>query len=171
MILYSNSIKAFLKAGVIEIEKMLLDRGPVYHTSSLFYRKKALENKPDFCYIAKGISDYPNEFALALQGNIYYLNEVMSVYRQFTESSWSLKVKNNILIREKYYQDMISLLREVNTYSKCKYKDLLDKTILDFKYQMWKLNPQISVCKDEDFSKLSLRKKINIIMRSIFRKK
>lgn len=159
------------QSGIIDIEKILRDRGPVYHTSSLCYRKEALEDKPDFCYIAKGIGDYPNEFALALQGGIYYLNEVMSVYRQFTESSWSLKVKNNILIREKYYQDMISLLKEVNSYSKYKYKDVLDKTILDFKYLMWKLNPQISVCKDEDFSKLSLRKKINIIMRSIFRKK
>lgn len=158
------------KSGVIEIEKMLLDRGPVYHTSSLFYRKKALENKPDFCYIVKGVSDYSTEFALALKGYIYYINEVMSVYRQFTESSWSLKVRDNILVKEKYYQDMIALLKAVNTYSKYKYKDLLDKTILDFKYQMWKLNPQISVLKDDDFSKLSLRKKIKIIMRSILKK-
>lgn len=158
------------KSGVIEIEKMLLDRGPVYHTSSLFYRKKALENKPDFCYIVKGVSDYSTEFALALKGYIYYINEVMSVYRQFTESSWSLKVKNDILVKEKYYQDMIALLKEVNSYSKYRYKDLLDKTILDFKYQMWKLNPQISVLKDDDFSKLSLRKKIKIIMRSILKK-
>ena len=85
------------KSGVIEIEKMLRDRGPVYHTSSLCYHKEALEEKPDFCYIVKGIGDYPKEFALALQGDIYYLNKVMSVYRQFTESSWSLKVKNDIL--------------------------------------------------------------------------
>ena len=158
------------KSGVIEIEKMILDRGPVYHTSSLFYRKKALENKPDFCYIVKGVSDYSTEFALALKGYIYYINEVMSVYRQFTESSWSLRVRDNILVKEKYYQDMISLLKEVNSYSKYKYKDVLDKTILDFKYQMWKLNPQISVLKDDDFSKLSLRKKIKIIMRSILKK-
>ena len=60
---------------------------------------------------------------------------------------------------------MIALLKAVNTYSKYKYKDLLDKTILDFKYQMWKLN-----LKDDDFSKLSLRKKIKIIMRSILKK-
>lgn len=158
------------KSGVIEIEKMLRDRGPVYHTSSLCYHKEALEEKPDFCYIVKGIGDYPKEFALALQGDIYYLNKVMSVYRQFTESSWSLKVKNDILEKEKYYQEIIALLKAVNSYSKYKYKDLLDKTILDFKYQMWKLNPQISVLKDEDFSKLSLRKKIKIIMRSILKK-
>lgn len=158
------------KSGVIEIEKMLLDRGPVYHTSSLFYRKKALENKPDFCYIVKGVSDYSTEFALALKGYIYYINEVMSVYRQFTESSWSLRVRDNILAKEKYYQNMIALLKEVNSYSKYRYKDLLDKTILDFKYQMWKLNPQISVLKDDDFSKLALRKKIKIIMRSILKK-
>lgn len=158
------------KSGVIEIEKMLRDRGPVYHTSSLCYHKEALEEKPDFCYIVKGIGDYPKEFALALQGDIYYLNKVMSVYRQFTESSWSLKVKNDILKKEKYYQEIIALLKAVNSYSKYKYEDLLDKTILDFKYQMWKLNPQISVLKDEDFSKLSLRKKIKIIMRSILKK-
>lgn len=158
------------KSGVIEIEKMLRDRGPVYHTSSLCYHKEALEEKPDFCYIVKGIGDYPKEFALALQGDIYYLNKVMSVYRQFTESSWSLKVKNDILEKEKYYQEIIALLKAVNSYSKYKYKDLFDKTILDFKYQMWKLNPQISVLKDEDFSKLSLRKKIKIIMRSILKK-
>lgn len=158
------------KSGVIEIEKMLRDRGPVYHTSSLCYHKEALEEKPDFCYIVKGIGDYPKEFALALQGDIYYLNKVMSVYRQFTESSWSLKVKNDILEKEKYYQEIIALLKAVDSYSKYKYKDLFDKTILDFKYQMWKLNPQISVLKDEDFSKLSLRKKIKIIMRSILKK-
>lgn len=158
------------KSGVIEIEKMLRDRGPVYHTSSLCYHKEALEEKPDFCYIVKGIGDYPKEFALALQGDIYYLNKVMSVYRQFTESSWSLKVKNDILEKEKYYQEIIALLKAVDSYSKYKYNDLFDKTILDFKYQMWKLNPQISVLKDEDFSKLSLRKKIKIIMRSILKK-
>lgn len=65
---------------------------------------------------------------------------------------------------------MAILYEEVNSYSKYRYKDLLDKTILDFKYLMWKLNPQISVLKDDDFSKLSLRKKIKIIMRSILKK-
>lgn len=158
------------QSGIIDIEKILRDRGPVYHTSSLCYRKDNFEKKPAFCYIVKGISDYSTGIALALKGNIYYLNEIMSVYRQFTESSWSLRVRDNILVKEKYYQNIIALLKEVNSYSKYRYKDLLDKTILDFKYQMWKLNPQISVLKDDDFSKLSLRKKIKIIMRSILKK-
>lgn len=94
----------------------------------------------------------------------------MSVYRQFTESSWSLNVRDVISAKEKYYKDMIALLEEVNSYSKYEYKDILDKTILDFKYQMWKLKPEYSVLKDGDFSKLSLRKKIKIIMLNILKK-
>lgn len=158
------------QSGIIDIEKILRDRGPVYHTSSLCYRKEALENKPAFCYITKGIGDYSDEFALAFKGEIYYIDEIMSVYRQFTESSWSLNVRDVVSAKEKYYKDMIALLEEVNSYSKYEYKDILDKTILDFKYQMWKLKPEYSVLKDGDFSKLSLRKKIKIIMLNILKK-
>lgn len=155
--------------GVVDINIIFRDRGPVYQTSSLFYRKELTYNKPSFCYIARRVGDYPFEMHLALQGKIHFTNEIMSIYRQFTESSWSLQNKKNIDLELEHYEEMAKVLEAVDQYSKFKYHNVLKRTIADFRYQIWKMKPSRLIIKNESFSDLSLRKKIKLLVMYIIK--
>lgn len=59
-----------------------------FHTSSLLMRTQALRHPPfDFAYVLFG--DFTIAMQLALAGPIYYLNEVMSVYRYQAKGAFS----------------------------------------------------------------------------------
>lgn len=155
------------ETGVVDINKIFSDRGPVYQTSSLFYRRELMDNKPPFCNISKRVGDYPLEMHLALQGKIHFDNEVMSVYRQFTETSWSLKTRDSKELFIEHCIQMAKILEGVDQYANYKYHDVLSKNIADFKYQIWKISPSLNACKDSSFKDLSISKKIKVVCRSL----
>ena len=64
-----------------------------FHTSSILCRREW------FCIPdelrANGFGDYPRAVYMRLNGKIYYLKDIMSVYRMFTAGSWTARNQNN----------------------------------------------------------------------------
>ena len=71
----------------------VLQRGSEkFHTSSLFYRQEYLI-LPER-YQIPSIGDYSKAIYLATVGNIYYISDVMSVYRKNVPGAWSTRQNN-----------------------------------------------------------------------------
>lgn len=82
-----------LERGPVSVKKILLNSGGVYPTSSLLFRKEALLQSK----IWKHLYEYSTElagdtiliFALSEQGDIFYLDEEMSIYRRWNSGIFS----------------------------------------------------------------------------------
>lgn len=154
------------KSGTIDKTLILTRDSPMYHTSSLMYRGYINSKLPYFFYMSKNVKDYPLGIFLALCGEIYFMNESMSVYRLYTETSWSLnnKKKHNIVA---FANNMICMLEEVDKYTEHKYSELLYKPMLEFKYKSWKYCPQIRMYEDKSFNKLGYKRKVKLFFRML----
>lgn len=148
------------KDCVIEVEKFF-DATIPYHVSSLMVRVALDEERPSFCFISKQIGDYPNGLYLALKGSIYFINDVMSVYRRFTEGSWS--IKNVSKPNPELWKDMITILALADEYSNFKYHELIDKKKIGYEYKLWKHTAGFEIFSNERFKLLSVSKKLKML--------
>ena len=154
--------------GVIDKTMIFSQDSPVYHTSSLLYRRELITRKPDFCFICRSVGDYPFELFLAIEGDIFFIDEIMSVYRQYTAGSWSLSSKKKP-IDVRYVREILDVLNGADKYSDYRFHEFLSIPILEFKYKLWKANPEFSMLKDEYFKKLSLTRKIKMFLRTVLK--
>lgn len=145
---------------VLETERFFAATIP-YQTSSLMYRFELYDKRPSFCFVSKQVGDYPTAVFLTLTGPVYYINETMSVYRKFTEGSWSLRniAKPNI----QNFEDMIEILTLADEYSNFKYHNLIDKKKLGLEYKLWKYTADTELFSNERFKLLSVFQKLKMI--------
>lgn len=165
----SSDASPLSKDGVIDKKAILRRDSPIYHTSSLMYRRSVLDKLPRFCNISKSIGDYPMGLFLALTGDIFFLNRTMSVYRLYTETSWSLKHKKS-KDKSKFASEMLEILKEADCFSNHRFSEEFRKPILELKYVLWKSQPDISMMDDGMFRLLPYKKKIKLILRIVKRK-
>lgn len=139
-----------------------------FQTSSLMYRFELITKRPSFCFVSKQVGDYPTAVFLTLTGSVYYINETMSVYRKFTEGSWSLMniAKPNI----QNFKDMIEILTLADEYSNFKYHKLIDKKKIGLEYKLWKYTAGFEIFGTERFKLLSVAKKLKMVFYIICRK-
>ena len=103
--------------GVLPFIKCISRGGGAFHTSSLFMKT---EYSITPCQMTiKGIGDYPRAVYLALSGDIFYLNDVMSVYRQYATGSWSNSQTEESMITN--ILSSIRMLREADKLSNYKH--------------------------------------------------
>jgi len=105
---------------------------------------------------------------LVLTGSIYYINETISVYRKFTEGSWSLMniAKPNV----QNFKDMIDILTLADEYSNFKYHKLIDKKKIGLEYKLWKYTAGFEIFGTERFKLLSITKKLKMMFYILCRK-
>ena len=77
------------KAKDIELKDVVRKGGAAFHVSSLLAKTEYFLI-PDELTV-KGFGDYPKAIYLALNGKIRYINKAMSVYRYFSDGSWTAK--------------------------------------------------------------------------------
>lgn len=120
------------------------DGGKLPQIGTWMYRREMAMNRPDlFKVIAvKGvmsISDQPLAMYLALQGKIWYMNEVMSVWRRYNNSvSAEMIAKNGVA----FCESKISFLEEAK-------KVFDDKYAVDFKKEIEKQRMLVHLYKKE----------------------
>ena len=104
--------------GKLDTIKVIMGGGGgLFHTSSLFFRKE-FYTIPDAFRIPY-VGDYPRAVFLALNGGIYYISDIMSVYRYNTIGSFTSKITQE---RHKLIQKgTCDFLRNVDEYSNNKY--------------------------------------------------
>ena len=92
--LYSEKRKKFIgenycynKSQVVNPKDVIYRTGLFISTCSRVYRKTMLEIMPDYCIKCK-VGDYPLQIMCAMKGKVYYINDIMSVYRVENSNSW-----------------------------------------------------------------------------------
>lgn len=106
---------------IFGVSDLILWRDKKYHTSSLMLRKEFFV-VPSELRMRK-VGDYPRAVYCALNGQVYYMRDIMAKYRYFTPGSWSSRnegenerIKQNLL-------DRIDFLERLNKYCKGKFRD------------------------------------------------
>lgn len=130
-----------------------------FQTSSFFFKKvdvikynntflKEIEEIKDF-------GDVPLSWYLLLNGNCYFIDKIMSNYRENSISSWSNRLKNKSYLI-KHCQDIILFLKKFNYFSKYKYDNSIGYLIKKYEFCILWVN--------EDFTKM-----LNSNYREIFK--
>ena len=157
---YSDSFE-----GILPKELIFKGGSSAFHTSSVFMRKEYISTPQELT--VKFIGDYPRAVYLALVGDIYYLTETMSVYRQFTFGSWS--TKNNYSESINTVGQVIKMLYAADELSNHEYHGIFERIIREKKYlelclnEKWK---QAYYEYSDVVSTLSMKKRIDIFIRA-----
>lgn len=130
--------------------------GMPYHTSSLMVRREFVDNRPDFYYEAKNDGDdYPQAIWLTLNGNLYYINEVMSVNRsKSTPDSWSTIANRDNLSESRHFETKLRILNLLKNHLDGDRLELTEKVILEFRYYILELTEQYKLLYSDEFKSI-----------------
>ena len=103
----------------LDTREFILGGGMFIGTNSIIYRKETLDNPPKW-YLDAPVGDYPLQIFLASKGDVYYIDEVMSVYRVNVPGSWSNRVYFSSK-RINHFRKISKMLDEINEYTDYKY--------------------------------------------------
>ena len=113
--------------GSLSVEDIIHWGNRGYATASLLLKRDYLIVPPKFQMT--NVGDYPRAVYMALQGEIYYLKDCMSVYRFNASGSWSVKMANDFITYRRLIQDMNRMLQYADDYSNGKYHEVISEKI------------------------------------------
>ena len=147
------------------IVDILKSDGGIFSTNSILYRREYNKTMPKFYFIAP-VGDYPLIVYLATKGYIYYMNDVMSVYRKGVENSWSERILRKDKLYNNHLRKKIYMFDEINKYLNYRFNNILGKKLLlnNFNYNLYRYNyKQLSKDKYKMIIKnLPIRTKVHI---------
>ena len=146
--------------------------GWVMSTNSLVFRFSALKEYP-VPYKGKARNgDYALMTYLALQGKVYFIDELMSAYRRTSIGSVNWIWRYNLELQIKDYTEFINLLSRLNEYTNGKYEASILKIKQKFQFDIlvtegkWKQAKEMK----QFYSKLTFSKKFSLFFHSMFPK-
>ena len=114
----------FLKTEeVIENKLSIATNCCLIRATELDCNENYLKNAP--------VRDLPIRIQLALAGGVYYLTDIMSVYRVNAKNSWSSRMKGKKT--GEVAQKMAQMYTEVDKISNNQYHDLINNKVLNYK--------------------------------------
>ena len=166
-------IKPYNESCISSTDDIILGGGGFIGTNSILYRKKILDNVPNF-YMNAPVGDYALQILASTQDYAYYINEIMSVYRDGVEGSWSSsmtpeKNKEEVIF---FNKRTIEMLYELNEYSNGKYFEVINKRILLGEFEILKIEKKIKQIRARKYKTiydcLGTKEKIKIYIKCIF---
>lgn len=149
----------------------MIGSGASYHTSSLVRRKKLYDNQPNYAKGVKGVGDYPLRVYLALNGGVYYLNSIMSVYRYRAKGSWSTRNhfdKQLAISTHEALNHMLQMADEASGYQYhdyfCEAENEQELMVLDAKGHYREM---LKVEYRRAFARFSIRKRCRIFISAV----
>ena len=105
--------------------------GSLFCTNTMFFRSKYVRDLPSFYYNAP-IKDFPLTIFLSLKGEVYCINDVMSVYRKNAIGSWSNNMSsgNYTIKQNKFFHQLKNMFDEIKTYTNHKFDKEIDMFLL-----------------------------------------
>lgn len=166
----SFELRAYNEDCTVKVTDVLSKHTPIFHTTSIFFRRKIYEDIPEMCNNNEMWWDYSRLVMFALYGKIYYINEIMSVYRSLTENSWTFRTRSKKQRKANldFPKDMIKALMFVNKYFNNIYQPLLYKNMLEFEYQVWRGEPSIKLLSNKRLYKLKNWRLLKMVFRCLF---
>lgn len=144
--------------------------GALFLTNSIVYKSVYINERPLFLENSP-VGDYPLAINLSLLGEVYYIDECMSAYRQNVAGSWSERTFVSPDITFSHYNKMLIMLDELNEYTNFKYDKVINATKKDNYLPMYLASKKIESYSKLDvirlYNKLSIRQKIILLLDSI----
>lgn len=111
----------YKESRVVPLVDIIRRKQAYWPTASFVYRKELMKNYPAFCLNCHA-GDAPLILYMAVQGKVYYLNEVMSVYRRRTPGSHTYRaVRLNDTTRRQTIQTELDMLDGFNARTNYEY--------------------------------------------------
>lgn len=102
-------------------DEVIRGGGGLFPTNSIVYRQALGHNRPLFMQLSP-VGDYPLAIYMALQGYIFYMDEMMSAYRVGASGSWTNRMIHDEKKATVYYTRMEQMMDELNNYTKGSYE-------------------------------------------------
>lgn len=114
--------KPYDENRAVSVEDIILGWGGFIGTNSMLFPKKCLDSLPGFFWQSP-VGDFPLTLYLAIQGTVYYFNEVMSAYRTGVAGSWTSRVTASKDMLIELRTGMIDMINEFNKHTDYRYAD------------------------------------------------
>ncbi len=114
--------------GEITADEVIKHNSMLIHINSVVCRKEYRENQPEV-FSMPDAPDLSIIIYLATVGKIWYMADVMSKYRLFSEGSWTSKIKQNREKRIGFSKKAITAFEKMNEYTGYKYKNSFNYVI------------------------------------------
>lgn len=139
---------------------------PQYAT--LLFKAHYYDNRPDF-FKDLSVGDYQLRVFFAINGGIYYIDEVMSSYRRLSLGSWTSNIKENDGRFFLHIEKMKVFAHRLDEYTNGKYHYSILKRLeyLDFLMLKRKRN-LISILSNNYYKSLDFKDKTILLFGSIF---
>lgn len=141
----------------------------LFQTSSYFIRKSLFDykNKPEF-WANSDVGDVPIILYCVSKGNLYYIDEVMSCYRNNSIGSWTNTVSYDTSKLIAHTKKMLELFKSYDKYLDYKYTNNIKKIEkrIEFKISLYENNSKESLKKKYRpfFNKLSNKEKTFVVL-------
>ena len=110
-------------SGLVTVDAAIRPCGGVCKALSQVIRVSLFDNEiPDFIFNCVA-GDYPFQIWYPLKGTVYYIDEVMGVYRFNSEGSWTNRLLHDSHKRIQHKVDTIEMLLKFNEYTEYRYKN------------------------------------------------
>lgn len=124
-VLTNKIVRPYKESRVMPIGDVAINGASIVHTASMFFKSSDVTFFPSFYYVGL-VSDFHLMLLLAAKGEIYYMDELMSVYRVNSVGSMVNEQAKSISGRIQSYKDGIKTIKM--------YRDYLKKDIPEFDY-------------------------------------
>lgn len=105
---------------IISVEDVIVGGGEFCPTASLLFRKKVIDDIPEWCHEAP-VGDYYLQVIASMRGGALYLDRVLSVYRIGSDGAWSNRNNDKYKLIE-FNAMTIRALNMANIWSSKRYE-------------------------------------------------
>ncbi len=133
----------------------------------MFFPTIFIHERPDFLLNAP-VGDYPSTINLALLGEVYYMDELMSAYRIGDSSSWTARNLSTLEKENNHFNKIAKMLDELNQYTKYQFDKTINSTRNYNQFFLLVKQRKFKQAKAEKFkeiySSLGFRQKLKIFL-------
>ncbi len=113
----------------LNCNEMIVNGGWGFHTASMLFRKKLIENPPEWYHNIKTAGDFFLAILLSSQAKVVYLPDNMCNYRYMSgEQSWTVNL-NNVEFMKDHYLHRNNTLYKFNSATNGKYQKAINKAL------------------------------------------
>lgn len=151
-----------------EYIRILLKYDHPFQTSSLFLRMSLFDykNMPKF-WKESPVGDVPMVLYFVSKGNLYYIDETMSCYRNNSVGSWTSRMSKSSKAIKSFSEKIVELFRQYDEYTEFKYTGIINTKIDKMNFNIARAHgyPKIALQRKyrSYFQELSIKEKIYIV--------
>lgn len=168
-----NKVRPNIGNRIYTVEEIIKSGGRLFVTNSVIYVREKAIVRPKF-YDMSPVGDYPLMILLALQGTVYYIDELMSAYRIGLENSWTNRTYSDADKTLNHFQRTVNMLNELNEYTDFEFNDVIEKRIKQVLFNIHLVQNKFDKIKAPEYSdyfnQLNAYQKMKLHIRQYFPK-